>query len=84
VISRLSQREDCHTSLLTTMTLDDSLRLETPNEFASFPYTPYPIQLELMKALYSAIEGRKVAIMESPTGTVSLYFQSFDSYNLGS
>ncbi|KZS97147.1 DNA repair helicase [Sistotremastrum niveocremeum HHB9708] len=46
-----------------------SLRLETPSEFPSFPFTPYDIQLDLMKALYCAIEERKVAVIESPTGT---------------
>lgn len=50
--------------------MDNTLRLETPNDFPSFPFKPYSIQLDLMKALYSAIEGRKVAVMESPTGTV--------------
>jgi chromosome transmission fidelity protein 1 len=54
--------------------MDETLRLETPSEFTSFPYTPYSIQLDLMKSLYAAIEGRKVAIMESPTGTVRLHF----------
>jgi len=52
--------------------MNESLRLETPEEFTSFPYAPYSIQLDLMKALYTAIESRKVAIMESPTGTVCL------------
>jgi len=33
------------------------------------PYTPYPIQLELMRALYSCIEDGKIGIFESPTGT---------------
>jgi chromosome transmission fidelity protein 1 len=50
--------------------MEDALQLETPNEFTSFPHVPYPIQLDLMRAVYSAIEGRKIAIMESPTGTV--------------
>ncbi|KAK0187881.1 helicase C-terminal domain-containing protein [Armillaria mellea] len=30
---------------------------------------PYPIQVELMRHLYTSIEGRKVTIVESPTGT---------------
>lgn len=48
----------------------DSLHLPAPETFAAFPYQPYDIQLELMKSLYAALEDRKVAILESPTGTV--------------
>jgi len=48
------------------------LRLIPPNNFPSFPYAnPYNIQLDLMRHLYEVIESRKVAIVESPTGTVS-------------
>jgi chromosome transmission fidelity protein 1 len=51
------------------MTLD--LELPVPHEFPAFPFNPpYEIQVELMKHLYSAIEDRKVTIVESPTGTV--------------
>ncbi|KAF2402582.1 DNA repair helicase [Trichodelitschia bisporula] len=32
------------------------------------PYTPYPIQRQLMAALYECIEEGKVGIFESPTG----------------
>ncbi|KAK7056977.1 ATP-dependent DNA helicase chl1 [Paramarasmius palmivorus] len=47
-----------------------SLELPTPEEFSAFPYSPpYPIQVELMRHLYTAIEQRKVTIVESPTGT---------------
>ncbi|KAI0710304.1 DNA repair helicase [Cerioporus squamosus] len=46
-----------------------SLRLPTPADFPAFPFTPYGIQLDLMRQIYSSIEDRKVAIMESPTGT---------------
>ncbi|KAI9019056.1 helicase C-terminal domain-containing protein [Hyaloraphidium curvatum] len=43
--------------------------LPTPSNFA-FPFPPYPIQLEFMTSLYTAIEAKKqVAIFESPTGT---------------
>ncbi|KAI0036475.1 DNA repair helicase [Vararia minispora EC-137] len=46
------------------------LRLETPNSFPKFPYNlPYDIQVSLMRHLYTSIENRKVAIIESPTGT---------------
>ena len=47
--------------------------LPTPSDFAAFPYPrPYDIQKDLMRCLYSAIEEGKVAIIESPTGTVSI------------
>ncbi|KAA8909788.1 helicase C-terminal domain-containing protein [Sphaerosporella brunnea] len=36
------------------------------------PYTPYPIQLEFMNALYDAIEDGCVGIFESPTGEWSV------------
>ncbi|KAI9465416.1 DNA repair helicase [Lactarius psammicola] len=48
----------------------DSLILPTPDSFPAFPFdTPYSIQVDLMRHLYSAIEGRQIAIAESPTGT---------------
>lgn len=35
-----------------------------------FPFaTPYSIQLDLMRSLYSTVENRQVGIFESPTGT---------------
>ncbi|KAF5362893.1 hypothetical protein D9758_007152 [Tetrapyrgos nigripes] len=46
------------------------LELATPDSFPAFPYNPpYPIQVDLMRHLYTAIEHRKVTIVESPTGT---------------
>ncbi|KAF9046470.1 helicase C-terminal domain-containing protein [Panaeolus papilionaceus] len=46
------------------------LQLPTPESFPAFPYDPpYTIQTELMRHIYEAIEGKKVAIVESPTGT---------------
>lgn len=49
-----------------------SLDLPTPDEFIAFPYKPpYDIQTTLMQHVYSAIERKKIAIVESPTGTVS-------------
>ncbi|PFH53881.1 hypothetical protein AMATHDRAFT_186475 [Amanita thiersii Skay4041] len=47
-----------------------SLHLPTPDHFPAFPYDPpYTIQVDLMRHLYRAIEEKKVAIVESPTGT---------------
>ncbi|CAM6122599.1 unnamed protein product [Calypogeia fissa] len=37
--------------------------------FPAFPFQPYPIQLEFMRAVYEAIQKGGVAIVESPTGT---------------
>ncbi|KAH8103600.1 DNA repair helicase [Cristinia sonorae] len=45
------------------------LKLATPSSFPAFPFLPYDIQLNLMQHLYSAIEERKITIVESPTGT---------------
>ncbi|KAI5073385.1 hypothetical protein GOP47_0011398 [Adiantum capillus-veneris] len=39
------------------------------HEFPAFPFEPYPVQLQLMRAVYSALEKGGVAIVESPTGT---------------
>jgi Rad3-related DNA helicase len=39
--------------------------------FFRFPYdTAYPIQLDFMRALYAAIDGQKIGLFSSPTGTV--------------
>ena len=52
--------------------MESNLSLSTPDAFPIFPYdTPYGIQLNLMRHLYQAIEDKAVAIVESPTGTVS-------------
>ena len=32
------------------------------------PYTPYEIQLQFMRALYTCLEQGRVGIFESPTG----------------
>jgi hypothetical protein len=38
-----------------------------------FPFTPYDTQLLFMAKLYRYIEDERLAVMESPTGTVSSY-----------
>lgn len=49
-----------------------SLELPTPNAFPAFPYDPpYSIQVDLMQHIYTSIEQKTIAIIESPTGTVS-------------
>lgn len=48
--------------------------LQTPEKF-DFPFEPYTIQHEFMRQLYKVIEHQKLGIFESPTGTVSIYFQ---------
>lgn len=42
-------------------------KLEVPKEFP-FPFQPYKIQDEFMRAIYSVIENGKIGIFESPTG----------------
>jgi hypothetical protein len=37
-----------------------------------FPFPPYPIQKDFMAELYKVLEGGKIGIFESPTGTVSV------------
>ena len=37
-------------------------------QFSAFPFTPYPIQLQFMSAVYRALQKGGVAIVESPTG----------------
>ncbi|GAB1205703.1 ATP-dependent DNA helicase chl1 [Aspergillus pseudonomiae] len=42
--------------------------MELQAEEFHHPYSPYDIQLQFMRALYSCIEKGKVAVFESPTG----------------
>jgi len=35
-----------------------------------FPFEPYGVQTQLMKAMWEAVENRRVGVFESPTGTV--------------
>uniref|UniRef100_A0A3P9NF89 DEAD/H (Asp-Glu-Ala-Asp/His) box helicase 11 n=1 Tax=Poecilia reticulata TaxID=8081 RepID=A0A3P9NF89_POERE len=43
--------------------------MENGRDSFPFPYKPYDIQEQFMKALYSALDQGKVGIFESPTGT---------------
>lgn len=43
--------------------------MEERREFPGFPYEPYSIQLDFMKALYQSLNKGGVAMLESPTGT---------------
>ena len=44
--------------------------IEPPVNF-NFPFSPYEIQKDFMKALFTALHEKKLGIFESPTGTVS-------------
>jgi hypothetical protein len=41
------------------------------------PYTPYDIQETFMSTVYQVLDESKVGILESPTGTVSLFSFQF-------
>uniref|UniRef100_A0A914GU32 Helicase ATP-binding domain-containing protein n=1 Tax=Globodera rostochiensis TaxID=31243 RepID=A0A914GU32_GLORO len=53
------------------MDKDGHQREQQQNNGATFgfPFKPYDIQSRLMRTMYDAIERRRVAILESPTGT---------------
>ena len=62
--------------------MNSSLSLSAPDTFPIFPYDkPYGIQLKLMQHLYSAIEDKAVAVVESPTGTVNCQRPSKSSHS---
>ncbi|XP_044749872.1 ATP-dependent DNA helicase DDX11 isoform X2 [Coccinella septempunctata] len=50
------------------MEMVEDKSLECPEKF-DFPFPPYDIQNDFMKALYQTIENKKFGIFESPTGT---------------
>ena len=50
------------------MTDDDTRVLEPPDEF-KFPFPPYDIQTQFMRNIFQCLEGGKLGIFESPTGT---------------
>lgn len=45
-----------------------SCEANCPDSFP-FPFQPYSIQDQFMRAVYSVVENRKIGIFESPTGT---------------
>ena len=60
------------------------LHLRPPSDASDFhhPYTPYNIQVDFMRDLYSVIEDGKVAVFESPTGTVCIRTSSKEIWRL--
>lgn len=46
----------------------DGTKLQPPQEFP-FPFPAYDIQKQFMKELYECLEGTKLGLFESPTGT---------------
>ena len=53
----------------------DSVTRDLENMDFHHPYKPYDVQEQFMKAVYNVLEtgNGQVGILESPTGTVSLY-----------
>ena len=50
----------------------DMQELCAPDKFP-FPFQPYGIQEQFMRALYDTLEKGSIGIFESPTGTVKLW-----------
>ena len=44
-----------------------------PSRDFHHPYTPYDIQETFMSTVYEVLDRGKVGILESPTGTVSVF-----------
>ena len=62
-------------SIVVSSPLGTFIGMENGNDSPQFPFPfpPYAIQEDFMKALYGTLEQGKVGIFESPTGTVSMY-----------
>lgn len=43
-------------------------KMEDEPKFPAFPYEPYSIQIDFMKALYRSLNEGGVSMLESPTG----------------
>lgn len=44
------------------------MNLGAGTDFDGFPFPPYPIQQDLMEALYSLLQKGGIGLFESPTG----------------
>lgn len=62
-----TEREDKHSHQEEEQNQEDN-DVILPDKFA-FPFEPYGIQVDFMRCLYRALEGGKIGIFESPTGT---------------
>lgn len=58
-------------SMATVTQEEESKESISPDSFP-FPFPPYGIQERFMRQLYLTLEGGKIGIFESPTGTVYL------------
>ncbi|XP_043701024.1 ATP-dependent DNA helicase DDX11 isoform X2 [Telopea speciosissima] len=52
-----------------TTKMEEKTISEMEEKFSAFPFEPYRIQLDIMKALYRSLDKGGVAMLESPTGT---------------
>lgn len=56
--------------------MDHTKKEEEENpKFSAFPFKPYSIQIDFMNALYQSLNQGGISMLESPTGTISLFFQ---------
>ena len=73
VITQCAIREASHRSL--SLTAHSAATRPSPplagTSFPAFPYPPYDIQQQFMRALYAALDKGGVALFESPTGVIS-------------
>jgi Rad3-related DNA helicase len=50
------------------------------SESFQFPYQAYPIQVQMMNAVYEALREQKIGLFESPTGTVCMTISNWAKY----
>lgn len=75
-VTSIPPRQGCSNGSLPAARFGESGETSADAQKASaafhFPYPEaYPIQIDLMRSVFRAIEERKVGVFESPTGTVS-------------